>query len=434
MDYGGNPVDKPKNEEKTGVLWGTTVGCAMDPRQIDIAHFDYLLPEDRIAVRPMQPRDHSRLLIYQQGELRERLFRDLPMEIGMGSQLCVNDSRVIPARLIFEKSTGGRIEIFCLEPDAIYPDITTALSSRGSVQWRCLIGGASKWKPGQVLQHPLPGLSADDQLTAHFLEKQETDFRIEFRWPDHAGSFAEVLERAGRIPLPPYIKRASDASDRSDYQTAYAREDGSVAAPTAGLHFTEDVFKRLDEKQIHRIPLTLHVGAGTFKPVTAHRLQEHAMHGEWIHLKKQTLQQLINHPSARIAVGTTALRTLESIYWLGHRLCRNPEATIGSLTQWEPYESSDNISVESTLEALLMKMEKQGTDSIWARTELLIAPGYKIRMADALITNFHQPRSTLLLLVSALVGGDWKRIYQHALENNFRFLSYGDSSLLWRTD
>ncbi len=411
---------------------GTTVGCAMDPRQIDIAQFDYLLPEDRIAVRPMQPRDHSRLLIYQQEQLRERLFCDLPNEIGAGAQLCVNDSRVIPARLIFEKPTGGRIELFCLEPDGNYADVSTALSCRERVQWRCLIGGASKWKSGQVLQHPLPGLSPDETLTAHFLEKQETDFRIEFRWPETAGTFAEVLERAGRIPLPPYIKRSSDTQDLHDYQTSYARADGSVAAPTAGLHFTEALFTKLDEKQIDRLPLTLHVGAGTFKPVTAHRLNDHAMHGEWIQLKKETLNRLRAHTSTRIAVGTTALRTLESIYWLGHRLCLDKNASVDRLTQWEPYQNPADISVHSALEAILDRMEKQGTDSLWARTELLIAPGYQIRMADALITNFHQPRSTLLLLVSALVGDDWKRIYQHALDNNFRFLSYGDSSLLWR--
>jgi S-adenosylmethionine:tRNA ribosyltransferase-isomerase len=406
----------------------------MDPRSIDISAFDYLLPEDRIAVRPMQPRDHSRLLIYRSGEIQERLFRDLSEELESGSQLCINDSRVIPARLVFEKPSGGRIEIFCLEPDTIYSDVSTALGQRTLVQWRCLIGGASKWKNGQVLQHPLPGLPQEDVLTAHFLEKMETDFRIEFRWPESAGTFAEVLERAGRIPLPPYIKRASDSTDRSDYQTAYAREDGSVAAPTAGLHFTDELLNRLQEKQIERLPLTLHVGAGTFKPVTATKLSDHTMHGEWIHLKKETLEKLLSQSQARIAVGTTVLRTLESIYWLGHRLCRNEHASLDHLTQWEPYEQDENISVQSALEAILNRMEKEQTESLWSRTELLIAPGYRLRLADALITNFHQPRSTLLLLVSAFVGGDWKRIYNHALQQDFRFLSYGDSSLLWRVD
>ncbi len=403
----------------------------MDPRQIDIEEFNYPLPEDRIAVRPAHPRDQSKLLIYRGGNLQEKRFRDLPMEIEPGTQLCVNDSRVIPARLIFEKSSGGRIEIFCLEPDSIYPDVSTALSQQERVIWRCLIGGASKWKAGQVLQHPIAGLPADQVLYAYYLQKNETDFRIEFRWPAAARTFAEVLELAGRVPLPPYIKRASDFTDRADYQTTYAREAGSVAAPTAGLHFTNELLHQLDQKKIEQLPLTLHVGAGTFKPVTAARLSEHAMHGEWIQLKRDVLEKLRAHTKTRIAVGTTALRTLESIYWLGHRLCLNKEASLDRLTQWEPYQNPVAVSVADALDALLARMERDKTDACWSRTELLIAPGYQIRMADALITNFHQPRSTLLLLVSAVVGGDWKRIYEYALKNDFRFLSYGDSSLLW---
>jgi len=241
-----------------------------------------------------------------------------------------------------------------------------------------------------------------------------------------------VLELAGRIPLPPYIKRKAEQTDQVDYQTAYARENGSVAAPTAGLHFTETILRTLSEKGINPLTLTLHVGAGTFKPVTASRLEEHTMHGEWIHLQRAALERLLQHLGTRVAVGTTVLRTLESIYWLGHRLCRNPQASLDTLTQWEPYENPPDIPVNRCIEAILHRMDELKTDSLWARTELLIAPGYNLRMADGLITNFHQPRSTLILLVSTFVGEDWRRIYQYALDNGFRFLSYGDSSLLWR--
>lgn len=405
----------------------------MDPRQIDIADYDYSLPAERIAVHPVFPRDQSRLLIYSGGEIRESRFAQLVEELGAGVQLCVNDSRVIPARLIFEKPSGGRVEIFCLEPDPIYPEVSVALASRGRVIWRCLIGGASKWKKGDPLTLSLPG-SSEQLLRACFLEKGETDFRIEFQWPVEAGSFGEVLERAGRIPLPPYIKRLPGEEDKTDYQTAYATTDGSVAAPTAGLHFTEELLHALDHKGIERLALTLHVGAGTFKPVTAEKMGEHTMHGEWIHLQRPLLERLLANKGKRVAVGTTVLRTLESIYWLGVRLCRDERASLDTLTQWEPYQPDPHISVTDALNALLRRMEREETESLWSRTELLIAPGYTIRLADGLVTNFHQPRSTLLLLVSAFVGEDWKKIYAYALENDFRFLSYGDSSLLWRNE
>lgn len=404
----------------------------MDPRSIDIASFDYLLPPERIALHPVHPRDAARLLIYRSGKIRESRFGSLTEELDQTVQLCVNDSRVIPARLIFEKDTGSRVEIFCLEPDAIYPEVSVALGLRGRVIWRCLIGGASKWKKGQVLMLELPGEPAPAWLRAHFLEKGETDFRIGFEWPESAGSFGEVLERAGRIPLPPYLKRSVEEQDKTDYQTTYAAADGSVAAPTAGLHFTEELLESLHKKGVERLDLTLHVGAGTFKPVTATRLADHPMHGEWIHLHRPTIERLVAHRGKRVAVGTTVLRTLESIYWLGARLTRDKNASLDRLTQWEPYDFDREVRVAASLEAILNRMETAGTDSLWARTELLIAPGYRLRMADGLITNFHQPKSTLLLLISAVVGENWRTIYEYALENNFRFLSYGDGSLLWR--
>jgi S-adenosylmethionine:tRNA ribosyltransferase-isomerase len=403
----------------------------MDPRSIDIVQFDYDLPTERIALHPVYPREAARMLVYRAGEIRASHFYSLPEELEESVQLCVNDSRVIPARLLFEKPTGGRVEIFCLEPDAIYPEVSTALASRGRVIWRCLIGGASKWKPGQPLSVALPGAGAAEKLTAHFLEKGETDFRIEFEWPETAGSFGEVLERAGRIPLPPYLKRSVAEQDKSDYQTTYAAADGSVAAPTAGLHFTDALLDQLQRKGIDRLALTLHVGAGTFKPVTAHRLSDHTMHGEWIHLYRPAIERLLRHAGKRVAVGTTALRTLESIYWLGVRLTEHKNARLDRLSQWEPYELAQNISVTAALESILKRMDAEGTDSRWVRTELLIAPGYRVRMVDGLITNFHQPRSTLLLLIAALVGAHWRKIYDYALKNDFRFLSYGDGSLLW---
>ncbi|MFM7671670.1 MAG: S-adenosylmethionine:tRNA ribosyltransferase-isomerase [Bacteroidota bacterium] len=406
----------------------------MDTRSIDIAQYEYDLPAERIAVHPVHPRDSSRLLIYRCGQIRQRHFSSLAEELPSGTQLCVNDSKVIPARLIFEKPIGGRVEIFCLEPDAIYPEVATALATRERVIWRCFIGGASKWKKGIHLQLTLPGEPAGQILTALFLEKGETDFRIEFQWPEAAGCFGDVLERAGRIPLPPYIKRSAAEQDKTDYQTAYAANDGSVAAPTAGLHFTDTLLDVLRSKGIDQLALTLHVGAGTFKPVMADRLENHTMHSEWIHLSRPILERLLFHTGTRVAVGTTALRTLESIYWLGARLVQNKNASIELLTQWEPYTDAHPISPAESIKALLEKMNREGTDSLWSRTELLIAPGYSIRMADGMITNFHQPRSTLLLLISALVGDNWRQIYQYALENDFRFLSYGDGSLLWRTD
>ncbi len=404
----------------------------MDPRSIDIAQFDYDLPTGRIAWYPVHPRAAARMLVYRAGEIRESHFYSLTEALEGSVQLCVNDSRVIPARLLFEKPTGGRVEIFCLEPDAIYPEVSTALAARGRVIWRCLIGGASKWKPGQPLSVALPGAASSDRLTAHLLEKGETDFRIAFEWPETAGNFAEVLARAGRMPLPPYLKRSVEEQDKTDYQTRYAAADGSVAAPTAGLHFTDELLEQLQRKGIDRLALTLHVGAGTFKPVTAHRLSDHAMHGEWIHLYRPAIERLLAHTGRRVAVGTTALRTLESIYWLGVRLAQHKNARLEQLSQWEPYALAQNISASAALESILQRMDAEGTDSRWVRTELLIAPGYRVRMADGLITNFHQPRSTLLLLIAALVGDDWRKIYDYALKNDFRFLSYGDGSLLWR--
>jgi S-adenosylmethionine:tRNA ribosyltransferase-isomerase len=405
----------------------------MDPLLIDISAFDYDLPLDRIAAYPVHPKDHSRLLIYREGQIHHRPFYELTEELRSGVQLCVNDSRVIPARLLFEKATGGRIEVFCLEPDPMYPEPSMALNSRGRVYWRCLIGGASKWKKGTPLQLLLPDSEKEEYLTAHLLEKGETDFQILFEWPEAIGSFGEVLERAGRIPLPPYIKRAPQEADQTDYQTTYAQQNGSVAAPTAGLHFTDSVLKALKQINIEPLPVTLHVGAGTFKPVTANRLENHAMHGEWIHIQRSLLSKLLQHQGKRVVVGTTTLRTLESIYWLGNRLCQNQHASLDLLTQWEPYETPDPVSVPAAIEALMKKMDNNGIDSLWSRTELLIAPGYQIRMADGIITNFHQPRSTLLLLISAFIGEDWRRVYSYAMENDFRFLSYGDSSLLWRS-
>ncbi|MBL7709746.1 MAG: S-adenosylmethionine:tRNA ribosyltransferase-isomerase [Chitinophagaceae bacterium] len=407
----------------------------MHPKYLSITYFSYLLPEERIAKYPLAERDASKLLVFQNGQLKDDTYRNIAAHIPAGSLLIFNNTKVVEARLVFQKITGGQIEIFCLEPHEQYPDITSAMLQQEKVQWLCLVGGASKWKKGQVLEKKVTIAGKEIMLSANYVEKRADCFVIELSWLPGSLSFAEILHYTGAIPLPPYIKRAVESDDADRYQTIYAHFDGSVAAPTAGLHFTNHIFRQLEEKSIKKDFVTLHVGAGTFKPVKAAIMEEHEMHAEFIDIKKSLIENLVTNLDRNIiAVGTTSLRTIESLYWLGVKTVMDPAILPSALllTQWEAYELSEqNIPVKEALTALLKWMEQNSTDRLLTKTQIIIAPGYTIRIAKALITNFHQPQSTLLLLVAALTGDQWRNIYDHALKNNYRFLSYGDGSLLW---
>jgi S-adenosylmethionine:tRNA ribosyltransferase-isomerase len=411
----------------------------MDPRNISIADFTYTLPAELIANYPLAERDASKLLVYNKGAISQDTYRDIVQHIPEGSLLIFNNTKVVEARILFRKPTGGLIELFCLEPPAEYGGIAAAMMQKGNVRWKCLIGGASKWKPGQVLHKELPLISSGEPsckiiLEARYVEKEDDAFVIELSWTPAEISFAELLHLAGLIPLPPYIRRAPDSSDAERYQTVYARHDGSVAAPTAGLHFTDTVIKSLAAKQIRHSFVTLHVGAGTFLPVKAPTLSDHMMHVEWISVTSDTIAILLQAlGSPIIPVGTTSARTIESLYWLGLVAMQNPSVSPDLLTvrQWDAYDlRAQTTSAEVALTALLNWMHQHQLTELITRTQLLITPGYKWRIAKGLITNFHQPESTLLLLVASLVGDDWKRVYNYALEHSFRFLSYGDGSLL----
>ncbi|MBZ5858226.1 S-adenosylmethionine:tRNA ribosyltransferase-isomerase [Flavihumibacter profundi] len=407
------------------------------PRDIAIADFIYDLPEHRIANFPLNKRDASKLLVYSGGQITESTYRNLAQFIPENYLLVFNKTRVVEARLFFTKSTGAVIEIFCLEPHPQYPDISSAMGQTHSVKWNCLVGGAAKWKTGQVLEKTLPRESGNFVLKASLQSRNGDNFTILFEWTPAGLSFAEILHYMGVIPIPPYLKRASTRDDLERYQTIYAEQEGSVAAPTAGLHFTDEVFTKLREKNIHAAYVTLHVGAGTFKPVKSELIANHEMHAEFIDVDRNTISSLLAANGKIIAVGTTSLRTLESLYWMGVKAILYAGKKLDSLAigQWEVYDEllQHAKPVEEALLALLSRMDQQSTDRILCKTQIMIAPGYKVKMVKALITNFHQPQSTLLLLVSALIGSDWKKIYNYALEHEFRFLSYGDGSLIWVT-
>jgi S-adenosylmethionine:tRNA ribosyltransferase-isomerase len=402
------------------------------PQNLQIADFDYELPVEKIAVYPLEERDQSRLLQYKNKVISDHFFYDLPAQLPADAWLVFNQTKVISARIVFEKPTGGQIEVFCLEPIESIGDMHKALSSTKEVSLHCLVGGASKWKKGTVLIQEKNGIKLEAQLR----KKAQDSFVLDFSWFPANETLATILDVFGQTPLPPYLKRKATGSDSSRYQTVYAKKEGSVAAPTAGLHFTTKVLQQLEERNISTAHVVLHVGAGTFKPVKASILQDHEMHQEWIDASLTFLKtwlDRINQPL--IGVGTTTLRTLESLYWLGLKIKLENPSTMPTLQQWEPYQLAVNAcTLEESLISLINWMEKRELDRVLTQTALLIAPGYSIKTICALLTNFHQPRSTLLLLIAALVGEDWKKIYAHALENNYRFLSYGDSSLLWKKE
>lgn len=399
---------------------------------LSIHDYSYELPHDRIAEQPLPERDASRLLVYRDGEIQDDFFYHLPRYLPEGSTLVLNNTRVIEARLFFRKPSGGVIELFCLEPwDQV---METSLAQQGTVMWKCLIGGASKWKPGQVLEKQLEIKGDKILFTATYVRKETDSFLIHFAWTPSHYSFAELLHAAGAIPLPPYIKRPVTEKDKDRYQTIFSRQEGSVAAPTAALHFTDKVFQELAHKNIHPAYLTLHVGAGTFKPVKSATMEGHYMHAEPFTVSKKFLENIL-HANRIIVTGTTSLRTLESLHWLGLKLMKTGAIDNWKLEQWEAYyleEKFGSIDYRETVAALIKWMEENSREELHCQTSLIIAPGYSFLIPDALITNFHQPQSTLLLLVAAFIGDDWKKVYAHALENNYRFLSYGDSSLLWR--
>ncbi|HVS96596.1 MAG TPA: S-adenosylmethionine:tRNA ribosyltransferase-isomerase [Puia sp.] len=396
----------------------------MDPKETHISDYTYALPADRIAFYPLAERDTSKLLVYRAGVIDEDIYRNIASYLQPGSLLVLNNTKVVEARILFRKPTGAQIELFCLEPAAGQGAMADALTRTGSVQWKCLIGGASKWKKGIVLQKK----EGDLVLEARYVGKSGDSFVIAFSWTPAGSTFAEVLHRMGNIPLPPYIHRPAEASDSQRYQTVYARHEGSVAAPTAGLHFTDRIFAALDERSIRHDFVTLHVGAGTFLPVKTGTLGEHPMHIEFIDVSREFIAGLratLASGQPVIAVGTTSARTLESLYWLG---TGGDALRVG---QWDAYPGHDGgISAAAAISMLLDRMDGKGLDRLVTTTQLLIVPGYRWRIVSGLVTNFHQPESTLLLLVASLVGEDWRRVYDYALAHEFRFLSYGDGCLL----
>lgn len=410
----------------------------MHPKNLSISDFTYELPQERIAKYPLEERDNSKLLVYKSGKITTSCYKYIDQFLPADTLLVFNNTKVIEARLLFQKPTGGVIEIFCLEPADQYADITTAMLQKEKVFWKCLVGGAGKWKHGTRLEKRVQVAGNEVILEAVIVERLFDSFVIELSWQPKSYSFAEVLHHSGFIPLPPYLQRNVEESDKDRYQTIYAANEGSVAAPTAGLHFTDLIFKKLAKKNIQKEFVTLHVGAGTFKPVKAVKMHEHTMHAEFIDVTMEAIQNLLNNLDKTIvAVGTTSLRTIESLYWLGVRITRGLINTTEqmSVLQWEPYETAEPfIPAKAALSNLLEWMEKKALQRIIAKTHILIAPGYDLKIAKGIITNFHQPQSTLLLLVSAIVGQEWRNIYQYAINNDFRFLSYGDGCLLWKDD
>lgn len=406
----------------------------MHPKELRIQDYTYSLPDERIAKYPLAERDTSKLLIYQNGNIREDVYRNMSEQIPQGTLMVFNQTRVVNARLMFKKPSGGMIEVFCLAPDERYADIHTSMQQRGEVYWECMIGGASKWKHGMVLQ--LHNESPSFTVSAQIAERNPSAYIVKLEWDDASLTFAEVLHHVGKVPLPPYLHREAEAADLSTYQTLFAKEEGSVAAPTAGLHFTKEVMADLAIKNVNTSFVTLHVGAGTFKPVKAEVMEGHEMHAEWIEVTKTTVEQLltvITNSDPVVVVGTTSLRTLESLYWIGNKVAQGISIDLHkvAVSQWEPYDTSKTVSAKESLSALLNYMSTHGMQKLMTRTQILIAPGYTFRIINGLVTNFHQPQSTLLLLVGALIGDDWRKVYDYAMGHDFRFLSYGDGSLLW---
>lgn len=418
-----------------------------DTKHIHISDFNYELSDERIAKFPLQQRDHSKLLIYQHGEVSDDVFLNLPNHLPQGALMVFNNTRVIQARLHFRKETGALIEVFLMEP-ALPADYEQMFQTTGKCSWLCMVGNLKKWKEGPLMRDfEIKGkaltLSATMDRNKTMEKSGGTNYWVDFEWDNPEVNFAEILEAVGELPIPPYLNRATQESDKTTYQTVYSKIKGSVAAPTAGLHFTDAVLHDLDQKGVVRDEVTLHVGAGTFKPVKSVEIEDHHMHTEYIVVHRHTFERLLQHDCSVIAVGTTSVRTLESLYYMGVKLAMNPQCTEEDLhvNQWEPYDLPHNeeglvlvdgepVSVEQSVRNLLDYLNRDGLEALHASTQIIIAPGYVYKIVKMLVTNFHQPQSTLLLLVSAFLKGDWRKVYDYALSHDFRFLSYGDSSLL----
>ncbi|MBK9729819.1 MAG: S-adenosylmethionine:tRNA ribosyltransferase-isomerase [Chitinophagaceae bacterium] len=412
------------------------------PKDLAIADFTYTLPPEKIAQHPLLQRDSSKLLVYQEGKIEETIFSAVAKHLPEKSTLVFNDTKVIHARIIFRNENEANIEVFLLEPLEPFRDLQLAMFQHGECTWRCLVGNAKKWRE-EILTKKISIGEHSGLLTVKLAGKVADDFLVHFSWTPNEFSFAKILEAAGYVPLPPYIKRVAAGDDEQRYQTLYAFQDGSVAAPTAGLHFSEKIFDELKEQNIHPLFVTLHVGAGTFKPVKAAVMEGHQMHAEQFVVQKEIIEQLLLRKDRPVvAVGTTSCRTLESLYWLGKKIAAGNETLV--VDQWEPYETKDDalitihdgdhspFTIHHSLNAILKYLEKKKLNQLTAETRLIIAPGYKFKIVNGLITNFHLPGSTLLLLIAAFIGSDWRKVYDYALEHDFRFLSYGDGSLLWR--
>lgn len=398
--------------------------------QIRIEEFNYPLPDERIAKFPLTKRDESKLLVYRNGKIDEAVFKQLSDYLPQGSMLVYNNTRVIQARMLFQKETGAQIEVFCLEP-VIPHDYALVFQQTESCSWLCLVGNLKKWKEGALHKT----IRMDDKevvLSAERIKTTGDSHLVRFSWNNPQVTFAELLDAAGILPIPPYLHRETRESDLQTYQTVYSKIKGSVAAPTAGLHFTPEVLAGLDAKGFTREEVTLHVGAGTFKPVKSEVIGDHEMHTEFISVRRSAIENIRTNLGRIIAVGTTSVRTLESLYYMGRTLVNNPDATSEELvvTQWTPYHDTEEVTAHEALTALLDYLNRNQTDTLLSATQIMIAPGYEFKIVKGIITNFHQPKSTLLLLISAFVNGNWKSIYNYALDNDFRFLSYGDSSLL----
>lgn len=402
-------------------------GEPINPFNIDPKQYNYVLPKDLIASYPLPKRDHSNLLIYKSSEIFQDTFFNLDSHIPEGSVMVYNNTKVIQARLEFKKETGALIEVFCLEP--LKPgDYQLAFSQTQECTWKCMVGNAKKWKSGPLVK-TLITEKGSHRLQAEIADRADGGFSIKFSWDGPDLSFGELLDLAGKTPIPPYLDREADNEDRLRYQTVYSTHDGSVAAPTAGLHFSVDLLNKLRDKGILMEEVTLHVGAGTFRPIQSTTIEQHEMHQEYFRVSLATIRKIRENLGRIVAVGTTAVRTLESLYWIGNRIQDRPATHVG---QWEPYSDSEQHSPQDALFALEEYLKGNNLIYIEGNTQIMIVPGYRFKVIDGLVTNFHMPSSSLILLVAAFTGQDWRKIYSYALKNRFRFLSYGDSSLLFR--
>ena len=418
----------------------------METKHIHISDYNYDLPDSRIAKFPVSPRDTSKLLIYRHGEISDDIFYNLPKYLPQKSLMVFNNTKVIQARMHFRKETGALIEVFLMEP-AAPTDYELMFQTRGECSWLCMVGNLKKWKEGSLVRtFDVAGSTINFKATMRrdIIDAKSggTNYWVDFAWDNPQVSFAEILDAVGELPIPPYLNRETQDSDKTTYQTVYSKIKGSVAAPTAGLHFTDKVLAAIDAAGVRREELTLHVGAGTFKPVKSEEIDGHTMHTEYVCVRRDTLQTLLDYDCCAIAVGTTSVRTLESLYYMGVKLEANPDAAEEDLhvCQWEPYEKAngtpvggnliDGITTQKAISNIIAWLDKNNLKTLHSSTQIIIAPGYEYKIVKVLVTNFHQPQSTLLLLVSAFLKGDWRNVYDYALSHDFRFLSYGDSSIL----